>query len=148
MIHLTYDVKWHWNEMFFKNFLEMVLVLIPRHNVHQMYIFQVLLMIKLMVFEEQSEEYDLLIIKVLELFEIVLLEHKIQHNLMKYEIIIYYVHVIMHVQQLNLVLFKRIIKYELKGLKMNKTVQSLHIITTELIFVILKKEKEKERRKQ
>ena len=68
----------------------MVLVLIPQHNVHQMHIIQILLMINLMVFEEKIEEYDLLIIIVLELFEIVLVEHKIQHHLMKYEIIIYY----------------------------------------------------------
>ena len=53
---------------------------------------------------------------------------------MKYEVIIYYyVHVLMHVQQLNLVLFKRIIKYELKGLKVNKIVQSVHIIHDKIL---------------
>ena len=111
----------------------MVLLLIPHHNVHKIYIMQVLLMINLMVFEEKIEEYDLLIIVLIELFELVLQQHKIQHNLMKYEIIIYYVHVIMHVQQLNLVLFKRIIKYELKGLKVNKIVQSVHIIHDKIL---------------
>ena len=55
----------------------MVLLLIPHHNVHKIYIMQVLLMINLMVFEEKIEEYNLLIIIVLELFEIVLVKHKI-----------------------------------------------------------------------
>ena len=129
MIHLTYIML---NDIgmkcLLKIFLKMVLVLIPQHNVYQMHIKQILLMINLMVFEEKIEEYDLLIIIVLELFEIVVLVHRIQHNLMNYEIIIYYVHVIMHVQQLNLELFKRIINYELKMLKVGEIVQSLHII--------------------
>ena len=60
-----------------KNFFKMVLVLIPQHHVHQIYIIQVILMINLMVFEERGEEYDLLIIVVLELCVIVLLQHKI-----------------------------------------------------------------------
>ena len=66
----------------FKNFLEMVLVLIiPQHNVHQIHIMQVLLIIMSMVFEKRDEKYDLLIL-LQELSGIMLL----QHNLMKYEI--------------------------------------------------------------
>ena len=70
-----------------------------QHNVHQMHIIQILL--------EKIEEYDLLIMIVLEVFEIVL-KHQIQHNLLKYERIIYCMHVTMHVQQLNLILFKEL----------------------------------------
>ena len=52
-------------------------------------------------------------------------------------------HVLMHIQQLNLVLFKGIINYELKGLKVNKIVQSLHIIQQNF-SLILKRKKERE----
>ena len=48
-----------------------------KNHVHQIHIIQVILMINLMAFEERGEEYDLLIIVVLELCEIVLLQHKI-----------------------------------------------------------------------
>ena len=54
----------------------MVLVLIQQHNVHQRHIIQVLLMINLMVCEEKIEEYDVVIIIVLELYETVVLKHK------------------------------------------------------------------------
>ena len=60
-----------------QNFLKMALVLIPQHNVHQIHIIQVLLMINLMVFEKTGEEYDLSLMIVLELRGIVLLQHKI-----------------------------------------------------------------------
>ena len=56
MVHLTYimlndiDMK-----CLLKFFLKVVFVLIPQHNVHQMHIIQVLLMINLMVFEERGE---------------------------------------------------------------------------------------------
>ena len=143
MVHLTYITLNEIGMIFVKDFLKMVLVLIPQHNVHQMHVIQVLLMINLMVFEEKIEEYNLLIIVVLELFEIVPLQHKIQHNLMKYEIIIYYVHVTMHVRQLNSVLFKRIIKYELKLLKVNKIVQSLHMIQQNFELILKRKKKKK-----
>ena len=93
-----------------KNFSKMALILIPQHNVYQIHIKQVLLMIVLMVFEERGEEYDVLII-ILKLCGIVLLQHRIQGNVMQYEIYIYYVHAVMHEQQL---------KYELKLLKKEK----------------------------
>ena len=124
-----------------KNFSKMALILIPQHNVYQIHIKQVLLMIVLMVFEERGEEYDVLII-ILKLCGIVLLQHRIQGNVMQYEIYIYYVHAVMHEQQLKFDIIKRIVKYELKVLKMNKIVQSLHIITTELWFDIKKRKKE------
>ena len=110
---------------------------------YQMHIMQVLLMINLMVFEEKIEEYDLLIIIVMELFEIVLHQHKIQHNLMKYEIIIYNVPGVMHVPRLNLMLFEGNVNYDLKILRMNKPVRLLHMVAGEVWFDI-KKEKEKE----
>ena len=97
MVHLTYimlnDIEM---KCLLKFFLKVVFVLISQHNVHLMHIIQALLMINLMVFEERGEKYDLLILR--ELCGIVLLQHKIQHYLIKYEIIIYYVHVIMHMQ--------------------------------------------------
>ena len=52
---------WHamLNEMgmkcLLKNFLQMVLLLIPQHNVLQMHIIQVLLMINLIIFEENMK---------------------------------------------------------------------------------------------
>ena len=128
------------NEKFIKGFLEMVLVLIPQHNVHQMHIIPVLLIMILMLFGKNDEKYDLLIMTSEEVCEIVL-QHKIQHaqHLSKYEIIIYNVHAVMHVMQLNLILFKGNVNYDLKILKLNKTVRLLHITIGG--FLILKKEK-------
>ena len=62
---------------------------------------------------------------------------------MKYEIIIYTVHVVMHVLQLNLILFKANVNYDLKVLKMNKIVRALHVITLQFWFGI-KKNKRKQ----
>ena len=89
-----------------KNFLKMVLVLILQRNVHQMHVIQVLLIMILMVFEQRGEKYNLLMI-LKELCGIVLRQHKIQHNVMKYVIIIYMAHVVMHVPQLDLILFEK-----------------------------------------
>ena len=81
-----------------KNFSKIVLVLISQHNVHQAHIIQVLLIMILMVFEEKRAKCDLLIL-LRKLFKIVLHQHETQHNLMKYEIVIYNysVHVFMHI---------------------------------------------------
>ena len=97
--------------------------------------------------KEKVKKYDLLvIIIVLEFFEIVQ-QHKMYHNLMKYEIV-YNVHAVMHVQQLNLVLIEGNINYDLKVLKENESVQLLHILTTQFWFDLLVLEKEKEKDKQ
>ena len=120
----------------------MVLVLITQHNVHQMHIIQVLLIMVLMVFEERGGKYDLIII-LRELCGIVPLQHKIQHDLMKYEIVIYNVHVVMHVLQLNLILFEGNIEYDVKVLKMGKTIPLLYIITGEFWFGIKKRKEQK-----
>ena len=128
-----------------KNFLKMVLLLIAQHNVHQIHIMQVLLIMILMVFEKKDEKYDLLMMILKEVCEIVLLQHKIQHNLEKYEIIIYIVYVVMHIMQLNLILFKGNVNYDLKLLKLNKTVRLLHITIGEFWFDMKKK---KRKRKQ
>ena len=105
-----------------------------------MHIVQLLLIMILIVFEEKDEKYDLLII-LRELCGILLLQNKMQHDLMKYEIIIYNVHIFMHVPQLNLILFEGVIKYDLKVLKMNKIMQSLDIITGEFWFDIKKRKR-------
>ena len=122
----------------------MVLVLLPQHNVHQMHIIRVLLIMTLIVFEEKGGKYDLLMIVLKELYEIVLLQHKTKQNLMKYEIIIYNVHVVMHLPRLNLILFEGNVDYDLKVLRMNNTVR-LFIFTREFLFDI---EKRKRKRKQ
>ena len=64
------------NDMEWNEFLKIVLVLIQQHNVHQRHIIQVSLIINLMVCEEKIEEYDVMIIIVLELYETVVLKHK------------------------------------------------------------------------
>ena len=94
----------------------------------------------LMVLAEKGERCDLLII-LRELCEIVLLQ---QHNLMKYEINLYNVHFDMHEQQLKFDIIKRIIKYDLNVLKINKIVRLLHIITLEFWFDIRKEKEKKE----
>ena len=66
---------------------------------------------------------------------------------MKYEIV-YNVHGVMHVQQLNLVLIEGNINYDLKALKENETVQLLYILTTQFWFGLLVLVKEKEKDKQ
>ena len=83
-------------------FETLVLLLTP-HKVHEQHNIQVSLMINILT--EKGEKYDLFMVVIAKLFGIVLLQHKIQHNLMKYEITIYTVHV-MHVQQLNLIYIK------------------------------------------
>ena len=138
MIYLTYDVKWHRNEIFigkiFKNCIDDC-------NVHEMHIIQVFLMMILLGFEEKDEKYDLLIIIIIEFCEIVLLQHKIQHNLINYEIRIYNVHIVTHVSKLNSILFKRNVNYDLKVLKVNNNAQSLH--NCNRIWVILKRKRKK-----
>ena len=130
-----------------KKFEKMASIITPQHNVRQVHIIEVLLMIKLMVLREKGEKYDLFMVVMINLFEIVLLQHKPQHNLIKYEIIIYKVYAAMHVHQLNLVLFEGNINYILKVSKEKKIVQSLHIITLEFWFDI-KKRKKKEKKKK
>lgn len=110
-----------------KNLLKMVLLLTPQHNVHRMHIIQTLLIMILLVFEEKGAKSDLLII-LRESCEILLHQHKTQHNLIGYEII-YTMHGFIHVPQLNLILFKGNVNYDLKVLTMNEMVRSLHIIT-------------------
>ena len=68
-------------------FEKMVLIITPQHNARQVHIIKVVLMIKLMVLREKGEEYDLFMVMI-KLFGIVLLQHKSQHNLKKYEIIL------------------------------------------------------------
>ena len=72
-----------------------------------------------------------------------LVQHKIQDNVMKYEKNIYNMHVVTHEQQLQFDIIKRTIKYELKVLKMNTIVQSLHIATTNFGLIIKKEKKRK-----
>ena len=98
----------------------------------------------LMVFEEKGDKYDLLII-LIELCGIVLLQHKTQHDLMKYEIVIYTMYVLMHVPQLNLILFSGNVNYDLKVLTMNKIVRSLHVITLQFWFGIKNRKKNKKK---
>ena len=57
-------------------------------------------MMILLGFEEKDKKYDLLII-IIQFCEILLLQHKIQHNLINYEIRIYCVHIVMHVTYQN-----------------------------------------------
>ena len=69
--------------------------------------------------KKKNEKYDLLIIIIIEFCEIVLLQHKIQHNLINYEITIYNVHIVTHVSKLNSILFKGNVNYDSKALKVN-----------------------------
>ena len=91
------------------------------------------------VINEKIKKYNLLIVIELEWYEIVLQEHKMQHNWIKYKMIDY-VHDVMHKNQLNLLIFKVLINYDLKVLKENSIVQSMHLIW---FFDIEKKKKKK-----
>ena len=82
MIHLTYDVKWHCNEIFIGKIFK---IGINDGNVRQMHTIQELLVIILLGFEEKGEKHDLLMV-IIKFCEIVLPQHKIQHHLMNYEI--------------------------------------------------------------
>ena len=111
---------------------------------HQPHIIPELLMMVLMVFEDKGEKYNLLVIMIaLELYEIVL-QHKLQYNLMKYEMV-YNVHAVMHVQQLNLMLIDGKINCDLKVLKMNKMMRLLHLITLQFWFDIRKRKRKKKK---
>ena len=105
-----------------------------------MHIIQVFVMMILLGFEEKDEKYDLLIV-IVEFCEIVLLQHKIQHNLINYEIRIYSVHIVTYVSKLNWIVFKENVNYDLKVLKVHNNVQLLHIITTEFGMILKTKRK-------
>ena len=94
-----------------------------------------------MVFEEKGEKCDLLIIVLREICEVVLLQHKIQQNLMEYEIIIYNVPGVMHVPRLKLILFEGNVNYDLNILRMNNPVGLLHMVAGEVWFDSKKKKK-------
>ena len=64
---------------------------------------------------------------------------------MKYEIVIYTMHVFMHVPLLNLILFRENVNYDLIVLKMNKIVRSLHVTTFQFWFGIKKVKKNKKK---
>ena len=64
---------------------------------------------------------------------------------MNYEIVIYTMHVFMHVQQLNLILFGGTVNCDLKVLKMNKIVRSLHVIALQFWFGVKKRKKNKKK---
>ena len=131
-----------------KNFSKIVLVLTSQHNVHQVHIIQVLLIMILMVFEEKLEKCDLLVL-LRVLFKIVLHQQKTQHNLMKYQIVIYNytVHVFMHVPQLTLISFNVNVNYDLAVLKMNKNCVIIAHSYIKFWFDI-KKRKQKENNKK
>ena len=107
---------------------------------HLWHIVQVLLMINLVIVKEKKEKYELKVVIMLDVFKVVLLLHKIQQNLMKNGMD-YYVHNVIHVWQLNLVLFEGIISYNCIILKKNEIVQLVHVMQQELSF----KEKKKKR---
>ena len=131
-----------------KEFYEKIMnVLNIYYNVHLQHIIQVLLMVNLILFKEIIEKNDLMVIIMIELIEIVLQQHKIQHDLMENEKI-YCVHVVMHIQQLNLVVFKGIIMYNLKELKEKEMVQIMHINATEFDVNFYEKKKKKELKSQ
>ena len=98
------------------------------------------------MFIEKIKNYDLLVIKILELVEIVL-QPQMSHDLINCNLI-HYVHVVMHLKQLNLVMVERIIDYNVEVLKENVIVQSMHVITTKLIFLNILKRKIKKKRKR
>ena len=107
-------------------FSKMVLVLIAQHNVHRQPIIQLLLMIGLMAFSgfsHNSEKLNLLmVIMEFELSKIVLLQHKIVHNLIN-SIIVYYIQILNAIIQLNFIFFKRNINYNSKILQEKETMQ-------------------------
>ena len=55
-----------------------------------------------------------------------------------------------HKKQLNLLIFKVIIDYDLKVLKENLMIQLMHVVTIKFdcVFVILKRKKKKRKEKQ
>ena len=107
------------------------MVLILSDNVKLKHIIHAVLMINLMVFKEKIEEYNLLMVVMIELIDIVLVQHKQMHNLMKCDRDLY-VHAVMHIQQLNLILFEGFINYNLKVLKANTIVKSMHVMATKI----------------
>ena len=120
------------------------MVLILYDNVQLKHIIQAVLMINLMVFKEKIEKYNLLMVVMVKLIEIVVVQQKEMHNLMKYERN-HYVHVVMHTQQLILIILEGIVNYNLKVLKKNTVVQSMHVFATKfgLIYFNIKEKKKK-----
>ena len=123
------------------------MVLILYDNVQLKHIIQPVLMINLMVFKEKIEKYNLLMVVMVKLVEIVVVQHKEMHNLMKYERD-HYVHVVMHIQQLILIILEGIINYNLKVLTRNRIMPSMHVFATKFGLIYFDGNKKKEKRQQ